>query len=234
EDADLGEKEKRRRGRGSPHLPPSSPPTCRLPSTTIAATLSLCHLTRRPSLPSPAFPPSSLLHPRTFPLLLPHLPPALLLLPHLSSLIYRRLYCCPISPALAVSQRRLYCCPISLCRSPPKPQPQPPLGTPHTNATASFLSLDYFFLRRPPQFLPTSSSPSAIPAISHYSHCNPAAAVLTLAILAAAASSSLTHPRSTAAAPSRAASVSRCRSLSVAAANCCPSLSATIPFLPPQ
>ncbi|RZS25172.1 hypothetical protein BHM03_00058332, partial [Ensete ventricosum] len=171
---------------------------------------------------------------RTFPLLLPHLPPALLLLPHLSSLIYRRLYCCPISPALAVSQRRLYCCPISLCRSPPKPQPQPPLGTPHTNATASFLSLDYFFLRRPPQFLPTSSSPSAIPAISHYSHCNPAAAVLTLAILAAAASSSLTHPRSTAAAPSRAASVSRCRSLSVAAANCCPSLSATIPFLPPQ
>ncbi|RWW84276.1 hypothetical protein BHE74_00007121 [Ensete ventricosum] len=37
----------------------------------IAATLSLGHLTRRPSLPSSAFPPLSLLHPRTFP---PHLP----------------------------------------------------------------------------------------------------------------------------------------------------------------
>ncbi|RRT36242.1 hypothetical protein B296_00052009 [Ensete ventricosum] len=52
-------------------------------------------------------------------------------------------------------------------------QPQPPLGAPHTDATASFLSLDCFFLRRPPQFLPSSSSSSAIPAISHYSHCNP-------------------------------------------------------------
>ncbi|RRT60541.1 hypothetical protein B296_00027933, partial [Ensete ventricosum] len=52
----------KRRGRASPHLPPSSPPTCRLPSIAIATTLSLGHLTHRPSLPSPAFPPPPLLH----------------------------------------------------------------------------------------------------------------------------------------------------------------------------
>ncbi|RRT34228.1 hypothetical protein B296_00032616, partial [Ensete ventricosum] len=182
--ADLEEKETRRRGKGSPHLPPSSPPTCRLPSTVITVTLSLSHLTRWPSLPSLTSPPPSLLHPRTFPLLLPHLPPALLMLPHLSSLICRHLYCCP----------------ISICQSSGNPQSQPPLGAPHTHATASFLSLGCFFLRRPSQFLPTSSSPPAIPAISHYSRCNPTAAALTPAILVAAASSSLTHPRSMAAA----------------------------------
>ncbi|RRT37977.1 hypothetical protein B296_00029685 [Ensete ventricosum] len=147
-------------------------------TTPIAVTLSLGHLTRRPSLPSPTFPLPLLLHLRTFPLLLPHLPLALLLLPHLSSLICRRLCYCPISPALATGQRRLYYCPISLCQSPPNPQSQPPLGTPHTNAKASFLSIGCFFLHWPSQFLPTSSSPSAIPVISHYSRCNPTAAAL--------------------------------------------------------
>ncbi|RRT46185.1 hypothetical protein B296_00040115 [Ensete ventricosum] len=88
EDADLEEKEKRRRGRGSPHLPPSSPPTCHLPSTAIAATLSLGHLTRRPSLPSYAFPPPSLHHP-------PLLPAS------------AASAAAPSSPAPAVGQRRL-------------------------------------------------------------------------------------------------------------------------------
>ncbi|RWW80458.1 hypothetical protein BHE74_00011199 [Ensete ventricosum] len=36
-----------------------------------------------------------------------------------------------------------------------------------------FLSLGCFFLRWPPEFLPSSSSPPAIPAISHCSRCNP-------------------------------------------------------------
>ncbi|RRT40006.1 hypothetical protein B296_00027413 [Ensete ventricosum] len=96
EDADLREKEKRRKGRGSPHLPPSSPPTCRLRSTAIAATLSLGHLTRWPSLPSSAFPPPPLLHPCTFP---PHLPP--LLLPLASA-----------APAAATSHRSLLSFPM--------------------------------------------------------------------------------------------------------------------------
>ncbi|RWW61875.1 hypothetical protein BHE74_00031018 [Ensete ventricosum] len=53
--------EKIRRRRGSPHLPPSSPPTCYLPSIAIVATLSLGHLCCWPAPP-----------------LLSHLPPLLL------------------------------------------------------------------------------------------------------------------------------------------------------------
>ncbi|RWW39906.1 hypothetical protein BHE74_00054722, partial [Ensete ventricosum] len=110
--------------------------------------------------------------PAHLPLLLPHLPPTLLLLPHLSSLIGRRLYCCPISPALAIGQRRLCCCPISIYQSSANPQPQPPLGAPHTDAIASFLSLGCFFLRRPSQFLPTSSSPPTHPRSTAAARCS--------------------------------------------------------------
>ncbi|RWV87831.1 hypothetical protein BHE74_00049843 [Ensete ventricosum] len=67
-------KEKKRKG-----LPAPSPffPTYLPPAKHSQRRPNRSHLTRRPSLPSPASPPPPLLHRRTFP---PHLPPLLLLL----------------------------------------------------------------------------------------------------------------------------------------------------------
>ncbi|RZS00545.1 hypothetical protein BHM03_00030265 [Ensete ventricosum] len=97
----------------------------------------------------------------------------------------RRLYCCPMSPALAVGQRSLCYCPIFLSqsqsnpydisrrpyRSQPSPDPAAAALTPVILAAAA--SSPSAASSSVGHRSSSSSSPSAIPIISHCSRCNP-------------------------------------------------------------
>ncbi|RRT31827.1 hypothetical protein B296_00056865 [Ensete ventricosum] len=128
------------------------------PAVVVLPHVSRRHLCRRLAPPQPL--------PSSFPPFLPQQPHTLCAVFPFSSLIYRRHFCCcPISPpssaaASAAAPSLLPHLPPPLLLPhlplPTSPQSQPPLGAPHIDATTSFISLGYFFLRQPPQFLPSS------------------------------------------------------------------------------
>ncbi|RRT58646.1 hypothetical protein B296_00045725 [Ensete ventricosum] len=144
---------------------------------------------RRPVLPHPQPPPTGHRCPS------PRKPPPPLLPASVASAVapsslllttdQHRLYCCPMSPALAVGQRSLFYCPISLSqpqsnpydisrcpyRSQPSSDPTAIALTPVIlAATASSPSAASSSIGHCSS---SSSSPSAIPVISHCSRYNP-------------------------------------------------------------